>query len=63
MFDYPTIEGLSGRLLAMLRPEETQEPAASPAAAPAPALAAADVARLSDAEIEALLANREMNRT
>lgn len=63
MFDYPTIEGLSGRLLAMLRPEEIQEPAAKSAAAPAPALAVADVAQMSDAEIEALLANREMNRT
>jgi acyl transferase domain-containing protein/SAM-dependent methyltransferase len=63
MFDYPTIEGLSGKLLAMLRPIEAQEPADRPSPAPAPVFAVADVAQLSDAEIETLLASREMNRT
>ena len=63
MFDYPTIEGLSSKLLAMLRPIEAQEPADKPSPAPAPTLAVADVAQLSDAEIETLLASREMSRT
>ena len=64
MFDHPTIEALSTKLLTIIRPAVAVEPVGEPAsgAKPAPALAVTEVAHLSDADIEKLLASREVRR-
>ncbi len=58
MFDYPTIDALSGRLSELLAPAPTV--VATPAAAglPAPMLGAEAVAAMSDDEVEAALLKR-----
>jgi hypothetical protein len=62
MFDYPTIDALATRLLALMRPAAAAEHQAAPAVALAPSLAAHELAHLSDADIERLLASREVSR-
>ncbi|CAN5266541.1 hypothetical protein BH10PSE10_BH10PSE10_21120 [soil metagenome] len=64
MFDHPTIEALSTKLLSIIRPAAVTEPVSEPASAskPVSALAVAEVAHLSDADIERLLASREVSR-
>ena len=59
MFDKPTIAAIAAHLLERLEPAAGTAPTfALKAAAAAPVVAAADVAAMSDAEIEALLSSR-----
>jgi acyl transferase domain-containing protein/SAM-dependent methyltransferase len=59
MFDYPTIEKLAARLLSMLVERGERETVPGPAMDRAPiAISAARVARMSEADIETLLATR-----
>jgi len=64
MFDHPTIEALATKLLAnLLSSEPAQQPPPGPAPAQAaPALMAAEVAQMSDDDIEKLLAARGTSR-
>jgi SAM-dependent methyltransferase len=58
MFDYPTIEALSRRLLDLIAPKVPSFAPAARAAEAAPVLGAAAVAAMSDDEIEAALLKR-----
>jgi acyl transferase domain-containing protein/SAM-dependent methyltransferase len=60
MFDHPTIEALSNKMLSIVAPIEPK-PAVSKIARPkaGSSVAVGDIAQMSDAEIEALLSSRE----